>query len=353
MQKLKIENYSDEEDDHIFINYTLVNQNVARLGSTLAKIVDNRASPIIANPEKYNVTISRFGIPTSDIPLFVYPIGNVPGTSLNYFVVTLFYGGVNYQATAVPVDYSYLPNDLYIYYVQQFLDSLNNAFAVAWGALNTANPGVVASAPFYIYNQSTSLISLICLPTYVSSGVQIWISSEINNRISGITSFFNGHYNTDYHDFMYIVKDFGNNEYIYAGGPFLSFTQEGIQLGNMTDIQGIVFISNLPSQSENTGISITTDATGGYLSPSNSNLQILLDFEPIQGSSLLTTISAQRFQYQPSLYRLVPLIGTVPISSINFQIFYQNNTGALMPITIGPSTSMNVKLLFLKKGLSS
>ena len=346
-----IETDFDEGSDHLFINYTLVNQNTSKTGSTLARIVDTRASVIVENPELYNVTISRFGIPTEDIPLFIYPTGNVPGTSLSYFVVTLTYLGINYSATAVPINSSYSAPDLTIYYVSQFLQSLNMAFTTAWTALNTASPGIVASAPKYIYNQETSLISLIALPTYTNVG--IWVSSEINNRITGIYSFFNGHYNSDYKDFNYIIQDFGNNQYTYTGGPFLSFTQEGVQLGNMTDIQGLVFISNLPTQAENTGISVTTDTTGGYLNPNNAQLQILLDFEPVQGSNLLTTISAQRFQYQPSLYRLVPLIGTAPITNINFQIFYQNNVGGLIPVTISPGRSLNVKLLFLRKGLSS
>lgn len=352
LNNLKIDQDYDDNQDHVFINYTLVNQNISRYGSTLAKIIDNRSVPIINNPDKYNVTIARFGIPSEDTPLMIYPLGFIPGTNLNYFVVTLSYLGNNYTVTAVPVVQDYQAN-VYVYYVQQYLDSLNNAFQQAWVLLNNDHPGIVNEAPKYVYDQSTSLISLMCEIPYATSNIEIWVSTEIGERITGIYSFFNGYYNNDYKDFRFFVNDYGNNIIDYNGVPYIRLRQEGIQLGNLMDLQSLVFISNLPTQSENTGIGITTSESGVNLQPGNSQLQILLDFEPIQGSSLITTISAQRFQYQPSLYRLVPLLGSAPIVNIYLQIFYQDGLGNLVPITVPPSSSFNVKLLFLKKGLSA
>jgi hypothetical protein len=341
-----------EQDTHTYLNYTLVNQNGS--GSTNARIVDNRSTPIILRPCDYNVTIARFGIESTDIPIMIYPTGFVPNTSLQYFVVTLTYAGHDYQVTAVPEVHTNNPStDVYVYNVQGFLDSLNNAFAAAWALLNIAAPGLVVGPPKYIYNPSTSIISLLVYPGYVTAGVQIWVSTEINNRVSGIYGYFNGYFNTNYHDFRYFVQDFGNNSFTYSsplGGPavqYLIFSQESQQLGNMIDLQKIVFISNLPTYPENTGVMYSIGENGGQLSPGASQEKYLLDFEPLVDYT--TPLAAQRFQYQPSLYRLVAMTGDQPIVNITLDIFWQDQLGLLHIVELGPSRSLNVKLLFLKK----
>jgi hypothetical protein len=288
----------------------------------------------------------------------IYPLGTLPNSTLQYFVVTLTYLGVDYQATAVPIVHTYTPrDDLYIYNVQTYLDSINNAFAAAYALLLAANPTLVSQPPRYIYDSATQLISLIVLPDYVTLGIQVWISTEIGNRLSGFEIFFNGYYNANYKDFQLIIKDNGNNNYTYTSPvtglttTYLIMTQDSPQIGNMVDLQKIVFISNLPTYSENTGLLFANGDDGGALSPGSAQQKILLDFEPLV--DFTTPIAAQRFQYQPALYRLISMTGDQPITNITLDIFWQNQTGALFPITLGPSRSFNVKLLFLRKDRTS
>jgi hypothetical protein len=362
---LKTNVYSHEQD-HIYYDLSLINNSEDHIR---AEFVDTRPQPILSNSDHYNVAVARIGIPTDNIQDFFLTTRRVsettPGAQLEYEdqYTTLTFGGVNYSSLVVPtVNTNTASGDHYIYFVKQYLTALNTSFLAAYTIFNAANPAVCPSAPMFIYNPTTRIITLICDDTYRTAPVEIWVNWNIYKKIPGIYSFFNGYYQAAnanfpagitltqcYKDYKFNIADFGNNinTYQYPAGGALwdEFPQEIESLGNMMDLQTIVLTSNLPTIPQWTAVS--TDAGKA------SSLPILTDFEPIVGSGLETTNQAIRLQYQPSLYRLIPMIKEAPIKTVQVNLFWQDKEGRLNPILIAPGESVNIKILFIKKGLSS
>lgn len=113
---------------------------------------------------EYMVAISRFLLPISMVPILVFrdnyyyvTLSNKLGPSQN-FTEPLLYSGNNI-----------FNNEKYIYSYQEFLYSLNNAFAQAFNNLKVAFPLYASTIPPRItYDAKTKLFSLTVEPSYFS-----------------------------------------------------------------------------------------------------------------------------------------------------------------------------------------
>jgi hypothetical protein len=169
-------------DDLIYYNVTI---GAPQGQSVIAQYEETRTQPIIKNPSEYYMTVVRFSLNASSIPLFVCPVipnPNVP-SDINFtpFVVTLQYydGTTNHIASAnltftpdvVSAQIPNAPNqygqDLigfyyYIYYYTTFINMTNTAINNAFASLVSQVSGLSsAPIPYFIYNETTNLISFI------------------------------------------------------------------------------------------------------------------------------------------------------------------------------------------------
>jgi hypothetical protein len=323
-----------ESDDHIYANINYYNSTLTDIPASLSI---TRTQPIIKNPNLYNIAVVRMGVPSSGIPLFIF----LPNT----YIVTLSYLGVDYQEVVTHTSTDFR-NSNSIYNINSFLTDINNAFASVFGAL----PGApVASQPFMLWNPATELFQLIYTPDYITAGVQIWMNQELYLKFNGFYIFFAGYNTPGNKDIQFILSDLKNNTVVLGEVTYLFSTQDGPDPSAITDFQTIILTTN--------GMGVVSESVQNVGSPmigfnETANISnILTDFEP--PIEFISTASILRLQYQPSLYRLVPLINSSPLYTIDIQISWKAKNGSINQIVIPPGENFNLKLLFLKKGLQS
>lgn len=345
---------SSTTEDHIYYDLTVYNAPTST-EDILAQFTETRAQAILDHPEEYNLTVDRFSVPSSTIPLFEFE------DDTYYVTLTHAASGDDYSEVVVNTPTSTDANGL-IFSVYSFIDDINNAFAVAHTALNIAHPGVVSAPPFLIWNASTSLFSLVCGTDYATgypnNAVQIWMNWRIYEKFSGFQTLFAGYNNVNLKDIKFIINDIGNNQYTYTftggapAGPWLIFTQEA-PANSLTEAIRIIFTSNmLPVQSDQVAVSSNALVGSTSTAGKSSSLNIITDFV-LDLSGFVSPVSTQQFVFNPSIYRLIPLVGSIPLQTIDIKAYYATRDGRLYPLYINPGESLNIKLLFLRKGLTS
>lgn len=147
---------ADNKDvSHLYYNHIISNPSNAP-GPIACSKQQSFTQSLLQRADKYKASIQRFTLPVSSMPYFQC----VP----NFFFVTLSYNGSDYKQPVTIIPYTSTPNDINVYYVQQFIDSVNAALNTAYTALVTA---VGSSsqfwpnrAPFFSFSSASNLISL-------------------------------------------------------------------------------------------------------------------------------------------------------------------------------------------------
>lgn len=254
----------------------------------------------------------------------------------------------------------------FIYNYQYFLDLVNNALQAAFIALNTAHPGIVPSAPYFLFNAETQLISLIVPIEYINT-VQIWLNNPIFTYFFGLPSLnfvVNNLLNLNGKDQQVIVKDYTDNCFTPCGSTgaiststtnggvtttfgvaakFIQIEQEWVGIQFWNSFKNIVFVSpSLGTVKEYIPTSVSS-ISGGQI----SFLPILTDFQPILNNAGDSRSQISFFPQGP--YRLINLTGTIPLVHVDLIAYWQDINDNLYPIQILPNCYMSVKFLFIKK----
>lgn len=186
--------------DHIYYNVIMGNSHFSAGSNTnnLATFSETRVEAIVDKPEDYYLSIIRFNVPGSSIPLFVCPIQlglTQYDPDLTIFSVNLMYGSyssqtyLTYQSNlyesnlppgvgnppypkplppsqnnGVQVDSPYY----YVYTYETMIDMINQAIVKAFSKLKAATSGSPpADPPYFVYNAETQLLQFICQDSYV------------------------------------------------------------------------------------------------------------------------------------------------------------------------------------------
>ena len=158
---------------------------------------------IIDNPSDYYLSVIRFSVDGSTIPIFICPVIPDPITPTNVnntpFVITMNYLGITYSTNLqfIPHNNTYQPappgvgyqdfstSYYYVYYYTQFLRMINNGFTLLISQIVAANPGLESGIPipYVIYEggdaiNGTDIVSLV-IPNVLSpdpaySGVNLY-----------------------------------------------------------------------------------------------------------------------------------------------------------------------------------
>lgn len=344
--------------NHQFYQVNIFNPDLAT-SPIYAEFQEVRQQPIIQNPSEYQVAVSRVEIPTSFLPLFFFQDGQ--------YKVTLTYvaTGQNYQQIVVNTQ-PLSTSDKAIYSVQGFLDDINTAFELAYTALVTDHPGTVDFYPVMIFNPATQLFSLLVDPKYATGypypnttdNVQIWMNRQLYVKFGSFNVEYTNVYNAPSgKDYKFVVNDTGNNQYTYTflntatPTKFLRIEQDAPS-HSMSDVSSIIITSNsLPlitdqfarSYGGNQSFALSTQGK-------SANLPILTEFF-VEPSTFQTPASTAVFLYNAALYRMYDLFGNNPIQTLDFKFYWSDRQGNLYPLQIAPGRSLNLKIVFIKKGL--
>ena len=249
---------------------------------------------------------------------------------------------------------------------QHFINLINTAFAAAF-AVASLDPGWPAAAtfpPFVTYDPATSLISLtaqtaydsnaaapVRINTYVNAELYEFFQGTFNVISNGLQGLAPGPVTANYGaDYTFIIGYTGRNA--VANIPnFGAVAQAGYEMKQefpalvlWTDFLGIQFRTN--------GIPVLPEypAAASASVSDSGGVPIVTDFFPSSsgsGTDLRTSIT-----YVPqSEYRLSDLIGTSPISKLDFQVFWNDNSGNSFPIFVTHNQCVGAKILFRKKAL--
>lgn len=363
--------------DHVFYDVTLFNPNTSNSLALQATVAETRTVPLLQRSSDYYAAVSRFEIPTDLIPIFNFQTGA--------YKVTLVHvaSGDQYQ-TIVP-NLNTSPPVEQIYSIQVFLDSINYAFMQSYIALNTAHAGIIRAPPIMIYDSVANQFSILVDPQYIStypySGfggtlatrsdvVQIWFNTALYDKFEGFP--FNAPSTTfslpSGLDLQIRVNDYGNNQYTYTllgstpalpdpNWPIPDWPTSWLKINQddttnaITDITAIVITTNgIPVQAGQYSnfTPLSNISTGGKA----ASLPILTDFYP-DPSTFFTPSGTRTFTYNATLYRKFDMTSDIPLRDLDLSVFWVDKRGVLYPLYLIPGSAMNIKLIFIKKGLES
>lgn len=406
--------FSNNDSDIIYYNITMTCQ-VAQ-SRTLASFEEMRTIPILECPSDYYLSIVRFSIDGSSIPILVMPVIPNPGNPLDVnftpFNVTLQYAGVNYttQLIFVPEVFATAPqppttisqdlssNYYYVYSYQTLINMVNTALQTSFNALAVANPGLTPNvqAPYVIFDRDAGKFGIVVqnvdnplipgtnvylnqfnvsgIPlvgaSQVAGTINIFMNSRLYSYFDSIDSF---KYTTDVVlSDLIIIRDIKNNYYYPPqNAPNVAASQVPISFttATVTYTTGPLFFL----------VKQQYDQIGHWNSLSGivfltSSLPVQYEFLP--ASAIQTTNSASssfrpiltdfvpnlqkigdarsRLIYYPSgPYRLIDLCSNDPLRRIDLQVFWADQFQNLYPIYVSCNQSDTIKLMFIKKSLAN
>ena len=249
---------SSNDSDMFYYNVNMYGDGVS--SSSYASYEDVRTQPLLRSPNDYLMSVIRFSIDASHIPLFVCNVIQNPNNlnDLNFtpYTVTLQYQLIKYTSNVIFIPDSRYdivnlpmpPNPqygqdnsteyYYVYYYSSFIKMVNNAIESAYTQMSAANPGVFDNKPipYFFYDPELEKIRLVVPVTDINTNLNIYQTQYDNNGLplyvvqpldsvifyvnSLLYKFFDGlkafYVNTGYNsypNFLIAIDDLGYNYY--------------------------------------------------------------------------------------------------------------------------------------------
>lgn len=322
-----------------------------------------RNSDIVPKASDYYLTVARFSIPASSIPLFRF--------KENYYSVTVVNKlNAGLKESRVFLTYPVVSpgNDSrQIFRVQEFLDSVNNA--IIQGCIDVGF-GSENDIPRVFLDLDTQLQKIRFADNNNWVGIddnqnfQLWMNWQLFYYFTTMQVYYSGKLNPpDGKAYKIIVKNNYNGNYIPnpippefpdpLKGYFMS--QETPLLPLYISLQNIIVATTaIPVSAEliavkqNPLIAAVT-GTGAGDSSSSATFNTITDFIPGQLADFSDNFTP--YIYTPTEYRLIDLLSNAPINKLDVQVFYTDVDGNINPLDVLPGTKVNIKLAFLKKAL--
>lgn len=356
-----------KENDNLYLNVVFNHNSLQGQADTLAEYNVTKTIPILDKCSDFYCSIVRFDIPLNSIPLFIMPIvpnqGNPNLTPMtiqinyqgNVFVQNLIYSPTNtiYPAPTQNQVTQVITPYYYVYTFQNMLDSLNAALQLAYTAFITAFPGAPqatpATAPFFIFNPISQLISLISSIAWTTVGANqalISVNNFMLNYLSGFQVIADPNFL-----FHFVIENLNNNGYptnTYPTPPaYVQITQNYDTTVLWVSLRKLLVVTNtIPIANEYVPSYNTT--TGQQNAVANS-MPILTDFVP--AIDFANESRSVAYYIPTAQYRLVDMINDLPLYKIDLRIYWEDKVGNLYPLTISPFQQASIKIAFLRKSL--
>jgi hypothetical protein len=362
-----------DEPDHVYLDGTFYNDSYRNPSDPVqyvpAIISQQRSSPFINDPSKYNLTIARFSISSDYIARVYQSIGTTGTHTKDRLWVSLSYNStyndvpIIIPTTTDPVGFPQKAD----YNIFNFLNIINQGFLTSQNAVTTAGGPTGPGQVLMTFDPASALYS-INIPSWygtgtvgtTGNGVGVHMSYFLNNKFQSFDVIQNSPLLYNDHDITFNRVWRGDNlvDNLYTNvglsgtgttGVYMVQTQDGSWASTTTDDSRLVLVtSTLPIVSE---YKSTTNYSHYGGSNGSQSLQIVTDF--LIGKDAQLNSRGQSYIYLPNLYRLTELKGSTPITQWDIQAFVSDNQGFLYPLYLSPAGSFDIKLLFIKKGLSN
>jgi hypothetical protein len=355
--------------DHVYVDGTLYNNSFSVTGDTnqyiQCSITQQRDSPFLHNSSEYNMAVARFSIPSDFLYRIYQPVNTTTSTTM--FLVSLSYNSVYYDTPIlIPLVTNAVGESVrFCYNINNFLDLVNAAYATSYAAVTGAGGPTGTGTIGMTYDPATNLYQMN-IPTYfgtgttgtTGNGIGVHMSFLLYQRFQSFNVVqqyplaYNGHDIT-------FVREYTGNNYINDGsinwgsgitGTYIASKQETAAASSISGFGKLLISSNtLPIYYEY--ISNITPQTNTTNNSGANILPILTDF--LIGDNIPLNNPASPFVYSPTIYRLISMKGSNPLSIWDIKVYFTDPMGNIYPLYLSPGSTFDVKLLFIKRGLSS
>ena len=375
--------------DKIYYDVLVSNLSSVEAPPPILYFNETRNNPFIIDPESYYLSIVRFTLDTTTLPIIQPQIQpNQPNRDLTLYSFTLswtnpvapfqefnFQQFIIYQpqnlSAIVPSPPSQTTNGLQnnatgyydIYSTQYWIYLVNTALTQAYNGLNAlvVGAGLVLpspNAPVMTWDNTNNIAVLNVdnagYDDSTANYISVWLNSNMYQLFSSFPVIIQG------------LSPSGNGKNVriattsLGGANLIQFppvaptytaiqvVQEFSTIAVWTPITSIVFTSNtlpiVPNQVSSPLLFFNGNrfSSGG----NNSNIsQIITDFVGGDG------VYKPSITYLPTAqYRLVSLMGNTPIYNLDVEVFYKNRVGELVPFRLSSGSTATIKILFTMKG---
>lgn len=347
-----------QSPDRYYFNLTFFNnsnENSSLPQDVPASITETYDRDIIKNPSEWNVAIARFSISSNFVGRVYQPYPTT--TSTTKFFVGLSYNNIFYDIPIVLpiVTQQDGTKQQLVYNTNDFLDLLNQAFVTAQSSVTSAG-GPTGNGTTIITFDNVSGFYDVNIPTYygITGGIDVTMSYELYHRFQGFSVTQNSPLLYNGHDITFIKKSRGNNIDVIENplgitGTYYICKQDAKWSSSITDITRLLITTNsIPIAQEFRGQQLYTQFSGNQ---SNDTIGILTDVLIGQDEELIAR--AEHWIYVPPFLRLVSMIGNNVLRTLNINVYIADVFGSVFRLYLGPLDNMDIKLIFLKKGLES
>lgn len=363
-----LESVEKPDADHVFINATLFNDSPV-ISPTQpyyipASISQTRSSAIVNNPSEWNFTIVRLTVNSSAIPRITESVSSlVVGYSFN----NVFYDAPVTIPLAPDLDTGLPTQSLYDVY--SFVNIVNNAFFTAQTAAAGGGAVFAYGQVFLHFSPETQLFSLY-IPSYFGEGtvstdmttIGVHMSFDMSQRIDSFPTIQNVPLQNNGHDVTFVKKFSGLNQVtlpatttLGPGGPvvmtgnYMLLQQDSAWPSSIENVNRVaVTTGTIPVITEYRTTALFSQNGGGN---NQQSAAILTDF--IAGINAPLANRSEPFTYIPDPYRLSSMTTNQPLLRYDITVNTVDRFGVLNVLRIPPGGNLDVKLLFLKKGLSN
>jgi len=307
-----------------------------------AKYENNLTIPIMPDPAAYVAAIVSFTTPASSLPIFQF--------HNNAYRITLSYLSSNYSQYLTFV--SYAASDMvnqFVYYIQQFVDSINNTFTALYNLLIADYPGVVNAAPYIVYQFGQ--FALICdglnYDVNAVNPVEIFFNQKLFNFFLPMQAYAFGLNLPSFKDNQILVKDNGAGSTTGSlSGTTYTITTEYDPVALWSFVKSIVIISST------TGIKNHVMVTNAFVS-GQQNVNI---YQPIIASLDVSINEMNRtsyINYEPKFLVYSDMTTKDPLSNISFRLGFITKDLNVFPLYLFPSQCSSILVQFKHKTILS
>lgn len=330
----------------VYYNATVVNNTATPLP---ALVNDTRNAAIIHIPEKWEMSIVRFDIDTSLIPVAKLPIYDPIEQEYTTLGVTYVAGG---ESTGVHYGRTYTQGVEMS--MQAVVDVINSAFDSFSAVEDPKPPG----APYLWYDAEAQLLKLFAPEEWLTSPIVVYVTKSMRRYLRGLPFTYAGL--SDGRDFRLTFDPSWQRALdgqrsgfpdavqppAYASNGLVYRTQEAQLLSSWSACRSIyITTDSFPVQSESIPNSVLLSNRG---SVSSGSIPIITDFIlPTDGNPVA---DRDRLEYLPTAeYRMVQLGGREPITRVNLQAWWTDFSGNSYPVLLSEDGSFSAKILFRKR----
>jgi hypothetical protein len=370
--------YKENDNTYVSISF-LANDDVNGIEIPLKYNV-TKTRPILDNAYEYYLAVVKFDIPLQSIPITVMPIEpNQNDPNKSSLIVGIRNGGVNTlrNLVYVPQNTTIPPSQLgstkqivtyyyFIYSYTQMITMINAALADAY-----SNSGITGGyiIPYYIYDPTTQLISLIVdkfFNTTDPNGPAVLINYDMLQYIDAfdITSIGSNIYRVNIGGVVNESNAYTPNGYLtptpvppqVSPNPpqpptppnFYQITQNYVCLNGWNPLRRILVVSNrIPISFQ----VVPAGKSDGNRDGVYSALGVVSDFTP---QILNAGDNRGTVYYVAAGYgglRLVDVINSGSLSNIDIEILWEDTANNVFPLTIPRFQQANITIGFFRKSL--